>query len=118
MREIEYLFGNHKFWENTRKKHGVQESPCSSILKKYNMILINLTQTFDLTENFPLEFDNLIAQIITYEIIRFEIIDEVTVSEGSEEFILDKLIDFSECGYRNIQFWDTSSESFIYNFRN
>lgn len=95
MKEIEFLFGNHEFWENTRKKYNLPEGSLSmgNIIIKYDLVVINLTKTSEYSNITKEDFDEVLAKTIAHEIVHFEIMEEnLNVSEEQEEYIINRLI--------------------------
>jgi len=92
--EIEFLFGNHKFWENTMKKHGCKDKPLASILKKRDLVIVNLSQIHTLSYQQKISFDELFANALAHEIFHILIMDEVQTNANEEENIIDRIVTF------------------------
>ena len=99
-REIEviFLFGNHKFWKNTRNKCKIMdEGPLlGSCLFKHNLAVINLFDTQRYIQMKDLKFEDVFADIltnaITHESLHLVIMQEISVSAEAEEKVIYSMI--------------------------
>jgi hypothetical protein len=92
--QIGHLFGENQFWDNTRKKHNIpRQGPLmGSTLKKRNLVLVNLTDTWIYCKDTRQRFDLIYAKVIAHELFHLIIMDEVLAEKDCEEWVVSRAI--------------------------
>jgi len=99
--KVEHLFGNHKFWENTKNKFNLPSgSLLGSILKKWNMVVVNLSDLWYYCLESNNKFEDIYSKTIAHEIFHINMMEEKSIDEKidgeKEDMVISKIIKIKE----------------------